>query len=102
MSLRRWIPLWLVDDLLDAGNLPIVGIGQEADLIVRIRRQHLGHRPKLRWKVWVGEKKSHGEKKRLDYSSFVQKKAESLKKILSDVCARAEDLDRIMDGRIIF
>jgi hypothetical protein len=62
MRLRRWIPLWLVDNLLHSRDLPIVGIGQEADLIVRIRRQHLSHGPELRRKIGMGQKKSHGRK----------------------------------------
>jgi hypothetical protein len=62
MSLRRWIPLGLVDNFFDARNLPIFGIGQEANLIVRIRRQHLSDRAELGREIGVGQKKSHGRR----------------------------------------
>ena len=62
MSLRRWIPLRLVDNFFDARDLPIVGIGQEADLIVGICSQHLGHGAKLGGKIGMGQKKTHEKK----------------------------------------
>jgi hypothetical protein len=63
MSLRRWFPLGLIDELFDTGNLAIVRIRQENNFILGIRRQHLGHRAELGRKVRVGEKKTHAAKR---------------------------------------
>jgi hypothetical protein len=61
MRLRCWIPLRLIDNLFYAGDLAIVGIGQKPDIVVGVRRQHLGHRAELGGKIWMGQKKTHGK-----------------------------------------
>jgi len=76
MSLRRWIPLRLVDDLLDAGNFPIVGVGQKPDIIAGIGRQHLSHGAELGGKIGVSEKKSHTRKRDIPIKPAFKRKPE--------------------------